>query len=336
MNRNSTARRVCTFVFCAALGITSLSACSTPDAELDETPAVQFSGTNCGMTIELTKIPSSVITLEQSSTETLLALGAADQMVGTAYLKSEIAPEYLDDYKSVPVLSDDLLTAEGLREAAPDFVYASFGAKFSKDGVGTREELAKLDVPTYVSNVDCTAEGDDAFDALALDLAELGEILGHQEKAAELIAEQKNILAHAADLQGKTKNLDVVYIYSIFEGVPYVAGNAGIPQAMSDAIGITNTFADVDEDWPQVPWEEIAARDPDILVLGDMTERGLPGDSAAEKLETIEAEAAVSKLTALQNGNIVELPAIELDASVRSNHAVTTFVEEIENLGITE
>lgn len=336
LGRCSASLRARTAILLVVLSVSCTTACTTTDEKSGDGPGQQFSGANCGLDVEIAAPPERAVTLEQSSTETLLSLGAADRIAGTAFLKSKIAPQYAEDYSSVPVLSDDQLTAEGLREATPDFVYASFGAKFSRDGVGTREELADLGVPTYVSNVDCPKKGQDAFDALATDLSELGDIFDLRNEAAELVAEQKDVLADAEKVQERTDGLSVVYIYAVFEGAPFVAGGSGIPQAISDTTGVVNVFADVDEAWPQVPWEQVAARDPDVIVLGDLTERGEPGDSAAEKLDVMQAEAAVSNLTALRKDHVIELPAIELDASVRSHHAVQTFVEGLTTLGLVE
>lgn len=125
----------------------------------------------------------------------------------------------------------------------------------------------------------------------------------------------------------------VVYLYSVFNGMPYVAGKTGLPSEMSRIVGAKNAFDDVDEDWPEVSWEEVAERDPDFIVIGDLSERGRPGDSAAEKRAAMTGHPVVSKLAAVREAKILEVPGIELDPSVRSVHALGLLAAGMKDLG---
>lgn len=115
--------------------------------------------------------------------------------------------------------------------------------------------------------------------------------------------------------------------------MPYVAGRTGLPSEMSRVVGAKNAFDDVDEDWPEVSWEEVAARNPDFIVIGDLSERGRPGDSAAEKRAAMAAHPVVSQLAAVRGNKIVEVPGIELDPSVRSVHALELLAAGMKDLG---
>lgn len=115
--------------------------------------------------------------------------------------------------------------------------------------------------------------------------------------------------------------------------MPYVAGGSGLPSEMSRIVGARNVFDDVDEDWPEVSWEEVAERDPDIIVIGDLSERGRPGDSAAEKRATLARHPVISRLAAVRNDRIIEVPGIELDPSVRSVHALRLLADGMRESG---
>jgi iron complex transport system substrate-binding protein len=122
-------------------------------------------------------------------------------------------------------------------------------------------------------------------------------------------------------------------LYSTFNGVPYVAGGSGLPSEMSRLLGTKNAFDDVDEDWPEVSWERIAERDPDVIVVGDLSERGAAGDSAAEKIAMMREHPVVSQLAAVRDDKIIEVPGIEMDPSVRSAGALDLFADGLRDLG---
>ncbi|MFJ7955713.1 ABC transporter substrate-binding protein [Streptomyces sp. NPDC096319] len=296
--------------------------------------------TSCGRRMSLVSPPKRAVTLDQTSTETLLELGLQDRMAGTANLKTKIPAPYRAAYAEVPVIAPEIATGEQLRAATPDVVIAGSADLYTQDRAGTREELAALKVPTFVSAVDCPQQnppGTTPFELLFSDYENLGRIFGAEKRAGELAAAQRAAVAKAGkNAAGAPRGTDrptVVFLYSAFGGMPYVAGGTGLPSEMSRIVGADNAFDDVDEDWPEVSWEEVAERDPDFIVIGDLSERGRPGDSAAEKRATMAAHPVISRLAAVRDDRIIEVPGIELDPSVRSVHALGLLAAGMKDLG---
>ncbi|MFK0218362.1 ABC transporter substrate-binding protein [Streptomyces vinaceus] len=326
-----------------ALALAS-AGCSTASGEgsrADAEPGSRaVSVTSCGRQLSLTAPPRRTVALDQASTETLLELGLQDRMAGTANLKTKIPAPYEAAYAKVPVIAPKIATAEQLRAATPDFVVAGSADLYTADRAGTREELEALKVPTFVSAVDCPERnpaGATPFELLFSDYANLGALFGVRERAERLVADQRAAVAKAGENAAKTpRDADrpsVVYLYSVFNGMPYVAGGSGLPSEMSRIVGARNAFDDVGEDWPEVTWEEVARRDPDFIVIGDLSERGRPGDSAAEKRAAMTGHPVISKLAAVREGRILEVPGIELDPSVRSVHALGLLADGMKDLG---
>ncbi|MFF1413526.1 ABC transporter substrate-binding protein [Streptomyces sp. NPDC058289] len=323
------------------------AACAAPagnDSKAEAAPAAQASSvTSCGRQASFAAPPKRAVALDQTSTETLLELGLQDSMAGTANLKTKIPAPYEAAYAKVPVIAPKIATGEQLRAATPDFVIGGSADLFTKDRAGTREELDALKVPTFVSAVDCPGQnpaGATPFELLFSDYENLGKVFGAEERAGKLAADQRAAVAkageNAAERTGGTGGADqptVVYLYSVFNGMPYVAGKTGLPSEMSRIVGAKNAFDDVDGDWPEVSWEEVAKRNPDFIVIGDLSERGRPGDSAAEKRTTMTEHPVVSKLAAVRDNKILEVPGIELDPSVRSVHALGLLAAGMKDLG---
>ena len=302
--------------------------------------ATAVSVTSCGRRLSFAEPPKRTVTLDQTSTETLLELGLQDRMAGTANLKTKIPARYEAAYGEVPVIAPKIATGEQLRSSATDFAVAGSTDLFTADRAGTREELAALEVPTFVSAVDCpqhSPAGTTPFELLFSDYENLGKVFGAQERAGKLAADQRAAVTkageNAAKLPEGADRPTVVYLYSVFNGMPYVAGRTGLPSEMSRIVGAENAFDDVDEDWPEVSWEEVAERDPDVIVIGDLSERGRPGDSAAEKRATMKAHPVISRLAAVRDNRILEVPGIELDPSVRSVHALGLLAQGMKDLG---
>ncbi|EPH46706.1 ABC transporter substrate-binding protein [Streptomyces aurantiacus] len=335
-----------------ALALTAVG-CASSDggsASDDKASGRETNVTSCGRKLSFDGPPERAVALDQSSTEVLLELGLEDRMAGTSNLKTKIAPEYKAAYDKVKVLSPKILTSEQLRAATPDFALGGFTDYFTKDRVGTREELADLDLPTFVSAVDCPEQnpagaGKDAgkkageepkspFDLLFQDYEDLGRIFGVEKRAAKLVKDQRATLGKAAKTADKVKGEpSVVWLYSVYGDTPYVAGKSAIPSEMSRTVGAKNAFDDLDEDWPAVTWEQIAKRDPDFIVIGDLSERGKPGDSAADKLKAMRANPVMSKLAAVEKKRFVEIPGTEMDPSVRTVSALPRLTAGMKDLG---
>ncbi|MDT7784956.1 MAG: iron complex transport system substrate-binding protein [Pseudonocardiales bacterium] len=292
--------------------------CATPGGA--EAPKAQVQVESCGRQLSFTGTPERAVALDQSSTETLLALGMQDRMAGTANIKTKVLPQYADAYAKIPVLSPKILTSEPLRAANPDVVVSGFKELFTADRAGTRDELEALGVPTFVSAVNCPDGTTPPFERLFRDYENLGKIFGATEKANQLAADQRRTLTEIQAV--KREPVKVVWVYSVFKGVPYVAGRDGMPSQMTKIAGATNLFDDLATEWPEASWEEIARRDPDVIVIGDLSERGNLGDKASEKLAMMREHPAISQLKALRDNKVIEINGIGMDPSVRSVDAL--------------
>ncbi|MBO1752709.1 ABC transporter substrate-binding protein [Actinotalea sp. BY-33] len=316
----------------AVCGALALTACTSPSPSTPDAEAVTAAGspaevTSCGLDLEVAQAPTQAVTLEQGATEVLLALGLEDSMVGTSYLTDAVAPELSEAYASVPVLADQYPTAEQLRGVEPDFVYSMRASAFATDAVGPRAELLDLGVPAYLSANDCEdpslVVGPADFDRIFTEVRDLAAIFGVPERAEELVTEQQAALDEVTASASEVGSLDVVWIYSTINGAPIVAGSTGLPQTLTDLAGATNAFDDLDAQWSETTWDEIAQRDPGVVVLADLS-RGLPGDSAEEKADHLREDPVASLLSAVQADQLVPIPATEMDPSVRSIDALQT------------
>src|SRR5690606_41354241 len=95
----------------------ALAACGAGGRPAEEAaPAEGYPVTvqECDREVTVDAPPERAVTLNQPTTEIMLALGLEDRMVGTAYLDDAVLPEYSDAYEAVPVLADPYPSFEDL------------------------------------------------------------------------------------------------------------------------------------------------------------------------------------------------------------------------------
>jgi iron complex transport system substrate-binding protein len=310
----------------------ALAQAGTPLPEDAARTTYPLTVTNCGQEITVEAAPKRIVTGTQQAAETLIHLGVTDRIVGTAYEVDAIPEEIAADYATIPKLVEqgELIAHEPLLEAQPDFVFSTLGGDFTAERGGTREELTDLGVLTYISEFDCTmhsgVESPD-FDLLFQQYRDLGRILDVADTAEEVIADQQNIVDEALAARGDgAESLTVLWFYSDFEGTPWVAGAGGLPQHVSDLVGVENVYADASESWIETSYDEIAARNPDVIVVADLS-RGYVNDTAAEKIDLLISDPLTRELAAVVNDHLITMPGSYMDPSFGSVQMVPALVE---------
>jgi iron complex transport system substrate-binding protein len=315
----------------AALALAACSAQAAPEASPTPSASATFTPVtldNCGTEVTVDTPPTKVVTIKSTATEMLLALGLQDVMVGTAFADGPVPDDEAAAYDAIPVVSDKVPGQEALLALEPDFVYGGWESNFSADGVGDRATLQNLGIGTYVSPAACKEQGympdPLTFDKVADEIREVAAIFGVPERAEALVAEQEATLAQARKPAQETTAL----WYSSGSDTPYVGAGIGAPQMIMDAAGLTNIFADVHDTWTSAGWEQVVAADPDVIVLVDAS-----WNTAAKKIELLEANPATSQLTAVREHRYLTIPFPAGEAGVRNADAVTSLDDQLAELG---
>lgn len=279
---------------------------------------------NCGTDVEVASPPERVVTIKSSTTEMMLALGLGDRLVGTAFADGPVPDEWAAAAAEVPVLSPQVPGQEALLGLDPDFVYAGWESNFSDDGAGDRAALGTLGIGTYVSPAACKEPGympdPLTFDDVYGEVREVGSIFGVTDRADAVVADMKATLASAQTPAEPTSAL----WYSSGTDTPYVGAGIGSPQMIMDAAGLTNIFADVHDTWTSAGWEKIVAADPSVIVLVDAS-----WNTAADKIELLETNAATRELTAVREKRFLTLPFAATEAGVRNAESVVSLDEQL-------
>ncbi|HEV8638056.1 MAG TPA: ABC transporter substrate-binding protein [Chloroflexota bacterium] len=204
-------------------------------------------------TITFDRLPQRIVSLTPGHTETLYALGAGDRVVVTDKY-SDFPPENkpkatLDTYPKP--------NAEELVSLKPDLIVVLVeGDEFIQQMEPRGIKVLKLFPKT--------------FDGALGDIELLGRVTATESRARQITDEMRE---RAAAVVAKTKNAPkprVLYELDASEPArPFVAGPAGFFGGLVPMAGGQNVFDDIGKPSGQVSTEQIVARDPEIIIMGD-------------------------------------------------------------------
>jgi iron complex transport system substrate-binding protein len=294
---------------------------------------------NCGHALTFDAAPQRAVSLGQASTELLLSLGLGPRMVGTGVWFGALPAELQAANARVPRLADNAPSFEKVLGVAPDVVVAQYTYHVGTNGeVATPEQLAAVGVPSYVSPSDCegkavsaTSNADGSrqtpfsLDLIDREIKELSAIFDVNSEGEKLVRHLHERVADASRLPSPGPQ-SVLYWFSStrLEGDPWVAGKNGAPGYIAKALGLRNVI-DSDEEWPAVSWENVAARDPDVIVLARMQRRLYPADDVEKKLAFLRNDPVTRQLKAVRNNRLIVVDAHSLNPSM----AVVDAIERI-------
>lgn len=303
---------------------------ATPGASGTTSPSTAgfpLTVSTCGVETTLDAPPERIVTIKSSATEMVLALGAGDRLVATAYPDGEVPGDLPAPAADVPVLAEKNPAAEAVLALAPDLVYAGWESNLSADGAGERAMYEDLGISTLVSPSACkgAAHKPDrlTFDAVFAEITQAGAVLGTPDAAAELVATQR---AELAALEPTGAGRSALW-YSSGSDIPFVGAGTGAPQMLMEAVGLENIAADVADTWTSLAWEAVADRDPDVIVLVDSA-----WNTAEHKIDVLEANPVTAVLPAVREQRyvVVDFPATE--AGVRNVPAATDLAAQLAEL----
>ncbi|MCF3119446.1 ABC transporter substrate-binding protein [Streptomyces arenae] len=331
-------------------GALALTACggsadgSSPKSAGDGAAGYPVTVTSCGKKAEVKAPPQRAVSLDQGSTEILLSLGLADRMVGTGTWTDPVLKNLAKDNATVERLSDRYPSLEKVLSKEPDFVSASFLYTVGKGGVADRAKFTELGVPVYVSPTDCAGKDNDGggdgkrvktltMDTVYGEVRDLAKVFGVEKRGERLIADMKARITKATrDVDASDATL--LYWFANSDA-PYMAGCCGAPGIITRELGAKNVFDDTREEWPQINWETVADRDPDVLVIGDLTRKSQSAESAAAKIKFLETNPATKNLTAVKKKRYVLLSGQAMNPTIRTVDGIEQVAAGLKKFGLT-
>lgn len=271
---------------------------------------------NCGVRTTYERPPSRVVTIHQHPAELMLALGLKDRMVGTAFPDSEVLPELKADYEAVPELAKREPSFEKVLDVEPDLVYGGYGSAFDEKQGRSRKAFADAGVDTHLNREYCGKKRvtmRDTYD----EIRTVGRIFGVSERADALVADLRGRVGKAVKAVEGERRVPV-FVYDSGDKAPFTAGGKSLGTELIRLAGGENVFADLDDVFGDVSWEQVVERRPEVIAVYDYAGAG----SVEEKKRFLLAQPALKDVPAIRNKRFVVLPLTATLVGVRSAHAV--------------
>jgi iron complex transport system substrate-binding protein len=237
-----------------------------------------------GDTLRLPAPARRIVSLVPSANETLVALGAADRIVGrTRY-------DEMPELASLPSVGGGLdPSLETLASLRPDVVVAWASEKRS----AVRERLEEMGIRVFAVDPQDTA---DVFRTVA----RLGEITGRGRAADSLSAEiRRELEVVRASVAGRPTPSA---LFVVWHDPPMTAGPRTFIAQLIGVAGGRTVFPDLEANWPQVSLEEIVRRQPDVVVLP-------VGENPAQTVERLRSAPGWRELRVVREGRVAQVPA---------------------------
>jgi iron complex transport system substrate-binding protein len=254
--------------FALALGFSS---CAPAAATTGPAPAPISLTDGAGQKVALEGPARRVVSLAPSNTEILFAVGAGPQMIGRDSF-SDYPPEaakVADIGGGFTALNTELILSK-----KPDLVLAA--------PLTPPEQIADL------KNVGLTVfvvPNPQSFDELYANLRTVGTLTGHEDQANTLIESLKRRVDAVRLTVAKAAEKPLVYyeLDATDPNAPFTSGPATFVDLLIREAGGVNFGSALKGEWVQVSVEELLARQPDLIVLGDNTYGGVTPEQVASR-----------------------------------------------------
>lgn len=271
---------------------------------------------NYGREVTIAKEPEKVLTLGPNCTELFVALGLGDRVIGRSLINHSRGPlpEYKEEVNKIPELNYASATREAIISSGADFIYA-LDWEIGDKGCNI-EEVKEYGMDVYVNSATTLEEQ-------YKEIEDIGKIFGVSDKAEEYIKEQKSRIAKVGDaLEGKEK-LDVLVYDSGNDGV-FTCSGTNFESLLVGLAGGRNIFEDLDDkQWVTVSYEEVLARNPDVILIHDYD-----SPSVDAKIKEIKSNPTLAKLDCVKKNRFATITLESVLPGNRMAYAVESMAKD--------
>jgi|688.fasta_scaffold474982_2 iron complex transport system substrate-binding protein len=277
-----------------------LGACGGPGSETADSGPANTAPASAQQSLK-------IVSLSPTATEMLYAIGAGDQVVAVDSLSTYPAEAGL----RVTKISAYEPSAEAILGYEPDVVL------ISNDMNNIVEQLTSADPDIQVWTGAAASSLDDVY----AQINQLGALTGRVDSAEEVVASMKARIEAAIPDEIPT---DAIPVFYELDNTLYSVTSNTFVGALLKQVGFVSIADGVEQgnDYPQLNAEAIVKANPVVIFLADTK-------CCRQTAETVAARAGWSGVTAVVEGNVVEL---DDDIASRWGPRVVDLIEQFGNV----
>lgn len=267
------------------LAANSMSACTNAQGAAHEAASREIVAVDdLGDTIRLRAPAHRVISLVPSATETIIALGCVDRLVGrTRY-------DVAEEVASLPSVGGTMdPSIEAIVALHPDIVIGYDSDKRH----AVRMHLENAGIPVFSVR---TQDTTDVFRGIH----NFGMLLGRDSAAAAVAASIRATFDSVRQDVAGLPRRDVMFV--IYPNPAMTAGPGTFIDQLIGIAGGRSVFDDSRQLWPNVSMEEVVKRHPDLLIVPQ-------GEFRANAIDQFRGRNGWRDLAAVREGRVATVPA---------------------------
>ncbi|AKK05665.1 ABC-type Fe3+-hydroxamate transport system, periplasmic component [Corynebacterium mustelae] len=240
-----------------------------------------------------------------------LAAGAKDNIKYVSSVQRDmdiLKAKYGADVEKLNDVAKEYPSLEEVVSKQPDIFVAGWNYGFNEGKNLTPETLKEQGISSYILTESCRQDGTDKrgivdpWEAVEIDVNNLGAMTGNEETAQKVVADQQERLAKLKEAQQPEK-APVAFVFDSASDTIFTSGSFGAPEAIITAAGAKNAASDIKDTWTTVGWEHLTANTPDVFVFVEY-----PGQEFDEKVKILKEHPTTKDLPAVKENRFINLP----------------------------
>ncbi len=290
-------------LFIASILSCALDLCAQTSTVLSQTvPATREVVDEAGRTVRVPLVPSRIVSLAPSLTETIYALGLQDRLVGDTDFC-----DYPPDAEKKPKVGGGINpNLEVIASLHPDLVLVV--KSFNR--LETVRALDTLGIPSYSTDPH-------TVDEIVSSTEKLADVLGAPQAGRNLAVDLQHRLSNLREKVGFLPQTRVLFVVWT-EPLVSVGKGTFIADALHKAGA--DSIVDSEHDWPQMNLEEVVHLQPDYLIFA-----ASHSDAGTHDFDTLAVKPGWSLLDAVQNRRF----AVISDAVNRPAPRIVSAIEDL-------
>lgn len=265
----------------------------------DDTTAYPLTLELCRRDWTYERAPERIVATDTPMLDLALMLGLGDRVVGYFGDVDNLDPSVQEEASELQRLGDNFPypTLEAVLAGEPDLVL-SYG--YNDEAGFTAERLQDEGIGNFTVTEGCDDfDGSSTIESWYEDVRTLASITGAGTPADDLIAGWEARVAAVAEAAPSGDPIRVLNTGSGDPAAPFVSASRSVAHDLIDTAGGADVFGDTDEAYLSPTWEEVVARDPQLIIESS----GFGEQGLADVQAYLAANPALSTMAAVTDDN---------------------------------
>ena len=317
-----------------AAGLIGLAGCGVaPEPPPSADSGYPLAVSNCGRDVTFDGPPTRIVAHREMST-LIASAGGTGRIVARAGEAGVPLGPYADSLGQVPQIMETDMSAPSREVVLGEQADLVVAGRVQADYISTLDQVGVnvLVPPWFCSQVTSDDPEGPAvgFDDLYSTIETYGRVFDSSEAAARTVSELRRRVTEVEQTAVDSAPRTVVNVWLGRETVTSVYGALSINDTIMGTLGLTNLFGDLQARNPQVNFEEVLGKDPEMIIVSYLPSNGYADDAAA--IRAFGEISGVQGMKAVRDGRVVAINSAYLAGGPLSVDGLEMLADKLSGL----